>query len=380
MRQVYFSFCVVFFLSCTSQKNVLKKVSQSSEPKLSKVFEDPEKYELQVLLSRISRNPDGSANFKDYQYRLDDESYFYPASTAKLPVAVLSLEKLRELQQKGIKINKYTQYSFANDSVSSSIADDIKAIFAVSDNEAYNRLFEFLGQDYINSKLRAKGVAPVRISHRFSGPSSAETDTKQMIFQTNDGLYGLPTTSNCSPEKLQLKNVQKGRGFVEDDEQIDKPFDFSLKNYFPLSTQHSLMKRLFFPENFQDAETFQLQDEDVQFLKNSMAILPREAGYTGEDYTDSYVKFFLYGDSKENITGNVKIYNKVGYAYGTLTETAYVVDKKNDVEFLLSATLLVNENGIFNDNNYEYNTIGIPFLAELGRKIYQLELEQKKKD
>jgi hypothetical protein len=54
------------------------------------------------------------------------------------------------------------------------------------------------------------------------------------------------------------------------------------------------------------------------------------------------------------------------------------VDFKNKVEFMLSATIHVNENQIYNDNVYEYNSIGIPFLAELGRQLYQHELIRKR--
>ena len=75
----------------------------------------------------------------------------------------------------------------------------------------------------------------------------------------------------------------------------------------------------------------------------------------------------MYGDQKETMPNHIKIYNKVGYAYGTLTDCAYIVDTKNEIEFMVVATLLVNSNGIFNDDTYEYETIGIPFLAELGR-------------
>ena len=69
------------------------------------------------------------------------------------------------------------------------------------------------------------------------------------------------------------------------------------------------------------------------------------------------------------MTDAIRIHNKVGLAYGTLTDVAYITDRENGVEFLLSATILVNENQIFNDNQYEYEEKGIPFLAELGRLI-----------
>jgi hypothetical protein len=86
----------------------------------------------------------------------------------------------------------------------------------------------------------------------------------------------------------------------------------------------------------------------------------------------------MFGDNTDPMPDHIKIYNKVGYAYGTLTDCAYIKDAENDVDFILTATILVNSNGIFNDNTYEYDEIGIPFLAQLGREIYEIELERKK--
>ena len=79
----------------------------------------------------------------------------------------------------------------------------------------------------------------------------------------------------------------------------------------------------------------------------------------------------MFGDSKKLIPKDIKIYNKVGLAYGHLTETAYITNKNKKIEFLLSATLKVNENEIYNDGIYEYDSIGIPFLSKLGKLIYQ---------
>ena len=70
----------------------------------------------------------------------------------------------------------------------------------------------------------------------------------------------------------------------------------------------------------------------------------------------------------------MRIFNKVGLAYGYLTDNAYIVDFERGVEFLLTATVLVNENGIFNDEKYEYDEVGLPFLAAVGRVLYDYEL------
>jgi hypothetical protein len=75
---------------------------------------------------------------------------------------------------------------------------------------------------------------------------------------------------------------------------------------------------------------------------------------------------------------HIKIYNKVGYAYGTLTDNAYIKDTKNNIDFMLTATILVNSDEVFNDDAYEYDEVGIPFLAQLGRELYQLELKRKR--
>jgi hypothetical protein len=105
-----------------------------------------------------------------------------------------------------------------------------------------------------------------------------------------------------------------------------------------------------------------------------MKVLPREAGYDPEEFPDGYCKFFLYGDTTETIPDHIEIFNKVGFAYGTLTDCAYIRDNGTGVEFFLTATILVNKDGVFNDDVYEYDTVGIPFLAALGREIYQYEL------
>ena len=61
-----------------------------------------------------------------------------------------------------------------------------------------------------------------------------------------------------------------------------------------------------------------------------------------------YCKFLIFGDTKDKIDSSIKIYNKIGQAYGTLTDCAYIIDEKAGVEFMVTATLLVNKNKIFN--------------------------------
>ena len=115
-----------------------------------------------------------------------------------------------------------------------------------------------------------------------------------------------------------------------------------------------------------------LTNDQLNFIHSAMSTSPRKAGYNTETYYDSYCKFLMFGDTKEDIPEHIKIYNKIGNAYGTLTDCAYIKDIKNDIEFMITATILVNKNRIFNDDAYEYDEIGFPFLAQLGHELYSL--------
>jgi hypothetical protein len=45
----------------------------------------------------------------------------------------------------------------------------------------------------------------------------------------------------------------------------------------------------------------------------------------------------------------------------------------------LSATIYCNKDGILNDDIYEYETIGFPFMKNLGQLIYGLETKRPRK-
>lgn len=370
---LYYILFLALFQGCSEQNNssILEQALASENPNIKRVMDSVKQYQVQIRYTKIDRRND-SLLFTDYDFQVENDSYFYPASTVKFPVAVLALERLNETDT----LDRNTRYYIEGDSIESTFTEDISQVFAVSDNFANNRMVELLGQDVINTKLIDKGIEPVRISHRL-GYHSEDLNTKPLIIYLNDSTTGITTPSiNTAANPLQLKDIKKGIGYYENDLFIKEPFDFSLKNYYPIDAQHEVLKRVIFPNEYSKEQRFNLSTEQHNFLLSAMHSLPRSVGYDSAVYYDGYCKFFMFGDSKKSIPEHIKIYNKVGFAYGTLTDCAYITDSKNKVDFLLTATILVNKDGIFNDDNYEYEEIGIPFLAELGRRIHELEIER----
>ena len=363
--RVLIVFFFVIITGCTDiVKTPLEIALASENEKIQTVMANLEAHEVQILYTEVTQNGD-SVSFVDYDFQVDDSTYFYPASSVKFPIALLALEKLNEQSV----FHRNSKFYVEGDSIETTFDREIEKIFAVSDNEAFNRLFEYLGKDDINKRLNNKGLN-ARISHRLSTENSDELTTRPLIIYINDSTtISTEEIINTPILNLSLKNVLKGKGYIEADSLINEPKDFSMKNYLPLTSLHKMMKQLIFPELFAQEKQFNLDERDRRFLLQTMKMLPKHAGYISNDYYDGYGKFFIYGDTKEDIPEHLEIYNKVGYAYGYLTDCAYIKNSKTNKEYIISATIHVNKNGIFNDDDYEYESIGIPFLAELGRQL-----------
>jgi len=269
------------------------------------------------------------------------------------------------------------------------VAHFIEQIFSVSDNDAYNRLYEFLGQDYINGELRSKGIfKDSRIRTRvgisgFDTEANKYTNPVRILNDLGKVLYEQDEYYALYDDFKEVDGMLRPEGYYDHDldSVIQAPFDMRSKNFITLTDLEASLQRIVFPEFFAEDQRFNLTNADYDFLYKVMPMTPLDFEYHkghGEEYYDSYVKFFWDGNNKALIPDNIRIFNKVGWAYGTLTDCSYIIDTENEIEFFLTATILVNKNRIYNDGVYEYEEIGLPFLSELGQAAYQYELKRKR--
>jgi hypothetical protein len=346
------------------------------------VLEDPEKFRVQIIYTQIDRDADNRPSFISFNYRLNTDEYFYPASTVKLPTAVLALEKLGELAIEGL--DRETTMLSGGAEGGKSIGRYIREILLVSDNEAFNRLYEFIGQEPLNDRMLQAGFDGTRIMHRLEIALSVEGNRKTGPIRFVDGItviHGQPAvysgTDFTAPEPIPL-----GRAEVVSGELLERPKDFANKNAYPLQAQHDVIKALMFPEAVDEHMRFRLSENDYTFLYQNMSGYPGDSGiaaYADADrYPDGYVKFLMFGGDEPEIPENIRIFNKVGDAYGFLTDAAYIVDFDNGIEFILAATIYTNANQTFNDDTYEYEEVGFPFMRHLGQAIYDLELQRER--
>ena len=380
-----------------SDENLIENLMQTEPDKFQQILEKKDQLEIQIIYTQIDRDEDNRPLFRSFYYQVDSNRYFYPASTVKLPMCLLALEKINQLHIEGL--DKFTpmfhdsvytgQLSVMKDTTSEngmpSIAHYIKKVLTVSDNDGYNRLYEFMGQKEANQILNERGYS-VRFLHRLEralSPDQNRHTEKVRFVKDSKVVFEQPMLFN-EDSIAAPTYVLKGKGFLKNDSLIQRPFDFTYKNFYSLTDQQQLLRAVLFPETVNPNERFNLTDEDYKFILQYMSQLPTETTYpsyySDTTYRDANCKFFLYGAGKEKIPDHIRIFNKIGNAYGFLIDNAYVVDFKNGVEFMLSAVINVNTDEIYNDGKYDYETIGYPFMKNLGQLIYRYELDRPRKN
>jgi Beta-lactamase enzyme family len=363
---------------------------------LKRVLNHPDSFRYQLIYTRIDRDSENRPHFHNYYYRVNRQEYFNPASTVKMPLALLALEKMGSLSNHGIdpftpmlSDSAYSgQTSVGADSSSASglpsLGQYIKKIFLVSDNDAYNRLYEFLGQQAINERLWQMGYSDIRITRRFVPMNEEENrHTNPIRFLRGDTLLYRqgPAVSRLSFDFS--KQVLIGTAhYDQTDSLIPAPMDFTRHNNIPLEDLQNILRSVLFPESVPLVQRFGLTPSNYRFLYRYMSQYPSEETfpkYDTSEYFDGYTKFFLFKSGRTPIPRYIRVFNKPGWSYGFLTDVAYIVDFKNKVEFMLSGVIYVNSDGVLNDNKYEYEEVGYPFFKEVGEIIYRYESGRKRR-
>ncbi|PBQ31258.1 hypothetical protein CNR22_05595 [Sphingobacteriaceae bacterium] len=359
-------------------------------PLLKKISSQPDKYHLQIIYTEINRSGD-KPGFTNHYFNVKPENYFYCASLVKLPVSILALQKLNEIgvnqdaimfTDSSIICHKKVKRDTSSSNNYPSIEQYIKKMLLVSDNAAYSRVYEFLGVDYIHENLEKGGYPGIRILSRYDGNCRGKdnviTNPVSFLDPNLNVLYTQKEQTSARHYASTDRNMQVGKAYYDsNNKKINTPKNFAGSNYMSLIDCHTILQELIFNQSGK----FKITEEQRLFLRNYLSIFPRQSispKYDPKVYYDSYKKYLFYGDSKRSIENtNLIITNIVGQSYGFMSDCAYFLDKSAGIEFMLSAVIYANEDEVINDGKYDYKTIALPYLAELGRQFYNYELQKK---
>lgn len=358
----------------------------ASDGRFARLLASPGAYRLQIVLGRIVDGAEGP-RLVQHGYRLDAE-YFYPASTVKLLAAIAALEHLAEMRSEtGLSIDRDTPLVYhpqfeqtvpvdrdpshvAHGAIT--VGHEIRKLFLVSDNEAYNRLYELVGPAALDASMRRAGLASPRIVHRLSEFRTPDQHRQlPRIDFLGDGFrHTRPARADVfDPPPIPLGGLRIGRGHIADGAHVDAPLDFAAKNHVRLGDLQRALCMVLLPEVDCGGTGFRLEDDDRAFLRAAMTELPRASTdpvYDPAEYPDHWVKFMLPGLRRVRPAEHLAVANKIGRAYGQSTENAWILDRATGASFFLAATIYTNSDEVLNDDRYDYATVADPFFEDLG--------------
>lgn len=388
------------------ETNFVPRLLEAHPEYFGSIVKDATRYRVQILLGRITKDDAGKPRLTRSGFRVDAE-YFYPASSIKLLAAVGALEHLNSYNDVllgadtpmtiGALFDGDTPQNRDETNVDGGMitaGHEIRKLFLVSDNPAFNRLFDVCGHDSLNRQMHRAGLTSTVINHRLSESRAIPRplDTAGITFHTPVG----DVEQSAKQSTLLLRNTsartQVGAGYLSKGQRVDTPMEFAGRNGISLVDLQNALVMTVRPDIDLGLPGFNLSDTDRLRLVYAMGQFPRESRnplYRGPDYPDHAYKLFLpglrralaqngsdaagvssHGVSGVDASANIRVYNKLGQAYGFTVENAYIVSGSPQFEpFFLTAVIYTNEDGILNDNIYEYAGIAEPFMEHLAEVV-----------
>lgn len=355
---------------------------------------DPAAHRVQVLIAGVETAPGRRPRLKRSSFRLGAE-YFYPASAIKLAAAVAALQTIERLGAANGSIDLVdTPMEIAPlfegdepqredptnlDGGRITVAHEIRKLALVSDNRAFNRLFDLVGYDEINDAMHRLGLRSTIITHRLSETRTIP-DMRASAAVTFHPPDRAPIVVPARTSSRVLANrgarLHIGRAFIRGDQTVAEPMDFTGRNGMSLLDLQNLLVKIVRPDIDVGGPPLRLTDSHRALLVDAMTIYPRESVnpvYSVAAVPDDALKLLLPGIRRVFPSiqpgERVQMTSKVGQAYGFSTENAYLVNPANGRGVFVAAVIYTNEDGVLNDDRYEYDTVARPFMADLGEMV-----------
>jgi hypothetical protein len=357
------------------------------EPACATVLAAAKAHRLQVLLAEPHVATDGRVVLA--HSRLGDErQYFYPASSIKLCGAIAALTLLADVNARrgsacGLQSKLAVEPRFPGDARVDADATNgaggaltvghaLRKLFLVSDNAAYNHCFDLCGQDELNARMWDAGFRSVRLWHRLSEVRTPAESRVTRTVRVDDVEFPARDAGATLANDL-WQELDVGEAHLRGTERVAGPMSFAQKNAILLRDLQDLLVEVVRPEIDTGKRGFpSLTVAHRAFVVHALGELPSESAnprFDPEKVPDHGCKFVLRGVREVVPAPHLRVFDKIGRAYGFSIENAYVEDTRTGAGFFLAIVLYTNPDGVINDDSYAYETIAEPFLDAAGRAI-----------
>lgn len=372
----------ILFIGISHSQNVtyydqskLLSIISGKDNLVDEVIKNSLKYHLQINFTRIDEQGE-NIKFEDYSLN-KDKYYFHPASLIKLPLAVASLELLTKYQnQFNIGLNNPVQSStcacdlntdkYVNNKLNPTLDILFREMLIMSNNDAYNFFYNFVGTNYFNSRMKDLSLENVILRNRFSSSCTVQSADK------HGGIYFLKDTTgtkyklNCSNDSNLTMNQSIYLG------------DLNSRNLnlASLYSIHKLMVQIFYPKAFNPNFNLLMSTENLNYFKNTISSYPKSIS----DYVNlpnTYHKYLIPSHLINNNDSSLKIYSKNGNAGGYISDVMFLKDDKSNIKYFLSVSMFNYQQKKYYRRRVYYTSPGIDFFRKLSKILYDYEKNKK---
>jgi hypothetical protein len=401
MQKALTYLCFLFFIKAsnaqallnfeTNDDTTLQHILLHKDPLLDKVLENPSKYYFQLIYTKVEKS-DNKNNYHTYSINQGNQ-YYYPASLIKFPLAFVALEKLTALKDSGVGINDHISVNtcscdFATDNYVSkhknpTMLQFLREMMIMSNNDAYNLYFDFVGRDLFNSRMHSMNIFDIQMKNRFTGGCGEDRNKAfgGLSFNKNNASKAFTIPCFKSIQNWMIDSI-KYPTFFESTSYYKKKIitnrqNNAANNYVSLLQSHQLIINLMHPSAKLYINDFKIDVEYKNEFIKALGSFPRElenSSYDTANLADYYYKFFIDPKVIRTKDNSIRVYNKVGLASGFVSDVSYFYDSTNQIEYFISAAILSKK---ANSDINNYNDFGIPILRKIGGLIYTEELYKK---
>lgn len=390
----------LFNCSAFSQNNPILndtsflKFIRGKDSLVDEILNHYSRYHFQIIYTRVNKN--GAPSLKRYAFNVDQQ-YFNPASLIKFPLAIVALEKMAQLHQTdAINLEDIVELqtcgcdiatnNYIHQKKGHSMLQILREMIIMSDNNAYNFFYDFVGMDALNLRMRSLGFNKMYLKNRFTSSCTSAANRihggVNFLYQDGGTKYALPCSTDSGKWDLDTTlPFTAGQFYLKNNKVQSGPRDYRYSNYVSLNQAHELLIQLMKPDLVKSNTPLLLDSTGRKQLIAAMGAFPRElknATINTNGIPDHYYKFFLHPASMNTKDGGLRIYNKVGIAYGFICDVSFVDDPANDVQYFISAAMLAKKDNVMDNGKYNYNDLGIAVLRKIGAMIYAYERSQNK--
>ncbi len=338
--------------------------SLKKETGFKKVFKKYKNYRFEIIYTKIDRDNNGGVKLTNFHLG-DSASYFYPASIAKLPLAICISEKMGEepflnlnlAMKLRIDTAKICKHQYENgmyeyhrvqwgdnyreiamkyrisfedlltwNNVTDTtlpkvnttlmiyhrksrptLSDLLSEMLIYSDNESYNKLFEVAGGNIVNDWLEEKGFAKSNVSRKFLFCEGEEKSYALPYDILNDRdiiFYHCKERQWSLPDNSKITGIKVGKKYYWNDSLIKEGKSFADHNCIPLNDAHTMLQRLIFPSVFTADEQYEMNQRNYRNLIKYLGMYPREDVSLRDscyDNLDDGEKVFLWKGHRRKI-------------------------------------------------------------------------------